>query len=457
MSKAAGRVFLFLQGPHGPFFMKLAMRLAAEGALVRRIAFNPGDEAEWRGAGPLDRYLGPDAESGTAYSEWLAHYLTAHRITDILLYGDARPEHAQAIEAARRHGIMCHCLEEGYLRPHCVTYERWGNNGNSPLCDIPIARIAQAMGPTAPPLHEPGDGWGAYHPHLWHSALYHARLLVPSRRYGRHRNRRGVSLWGEFANYLRRVAGYPLRRLSQRWRVRQLLTSGRSYHLALLQLSFDSSMQEYSGYTSSAQFARDCIEAFARGALVDEYLVLKSHPFEDGRERLSNVIAETAERLGLGDRVMFLDGGPGLAALLDGARSAVTINSTAAQQALWRGLPVAALEQAVYTKPGLVSSQSLEAFFAAPARPDQQSYWQFRGFLAKTSQFRGSFYSRAGITALLKVLPPAFLSPADAYDRVLANLPDLDRAPVPVAKLVSSRPPAPAEARDTRKPQRVAV
>jgi hypothetical protein len=94
--------------------------------LVRRITFNPGDEAEWRGAGPFERFLGPIS----AYPDWLAHYIAEHGITDIVLYGDSRPEHALAIRAARPRGILCHCLEEGYLRPHHVTYERWGNNGS---------------------------------------------------------------------------------------------------------------------------------------------------------------------------------------------------------------------------------------------------------------------------------------------------------------------------------------
>ena len=42
MNQAAGHVFLFLQGPHGPFFRQLAGKLAAGGTGVRRIAFNPG-------------------------------------------------------------------------------------------------------------------------------------------------------------------------------------------------------------------------------------------------------------------------------------------------------------------------------------------------------------------------------------------------------------------------------
>ena len=47
MSNATGqkRVFLFLQGPHGPFFSKLGKMLRKTGAEVWRVGFNAGDRA----------------------------------------------------------------------------------------------------------------------------------------------------------------------------------------------------------------------------------------------------------------------------------------------------------------------------------------------------------------------------------------------------------------------------
>lgn len=416
MEDASGRVFLFLQGPHGPFFRHLAGRLAALGAEVRRLAFNVADEVEWGAAGPLARYTG----SMDGYARWLERHVVAHGVTDIVLYGDSRPEHAWAVAVAWQKGLRCHCLEEGYLRPHWVTYERWGNNGNSPLNAIPIERMAMAVGATPAP-EAPADGWGAYRPHLWHSLRYHGRLLLPSRQFGRHRSRRGMSLWREAAQYLGRLASLPVRRGLDRVWMRRLLAEGLPYHLVLLQLSFDASMQSYSPYRCSAAFVRECIGAFATGAPAGDRLVFKSHPFEDGRERLGRVIAREARRYGVAGRVVFLDGGNGLAAALDGARSVVTVNSTGAQQALCRGLPVAALGQAVYARPRLVSQQPLAAFFAAPEAPDRQAYAQFRRFLLETSQVEGAFYSAAGIAALLERLPALMLAPEDPYERLLAR------------------------------------
>jgi capsular polysaccharide export protein len=428
MIEAEGRVFLFLQGPHGPFFRRLAGRLAELGAEVRRVSFNASDEAEWGNAGPLDRFLGP----AWTYDAWLGRHVVRHGVTDIVLYGDTRPEHAAAVALARSRNIRCHCLEEGYLRPHWVTYERGGTNGNSALNRIGFDRMARVLGPSGPPQGPAPDGWGSHRAHLWHSALYYLRLPIPSRHYGRYVSRRETGLWHELGLYLLRFATLPLRRLWQAFAIARLRAQGCTYHLVLLQLSFDSAMQAHSPYRRSAEFIADCIAGFAAGAGRDEVLVIKAHPFEDGRERLGQEIARLAARFGVADRVIFLDCGSGLAALLDGARSTVTVNSTAGQQALWRGMPVAALGSAVYARPGLTSDQRLAAFFAAPRPPRQQLYWLFRRFLIETSQIDGSFYSRAGIAALLDGLPAAMLAPLDPYEARLAARPADPPNPIPI-------------------------
>jgi capsular polysaccharide export protein len=111
------RRFLFLQGPHGPYFHRLGKMLAAAGAEVWRIGFNRGDRAFW----PTEaNYIG---FKGTLH-DWPMTFRTLiaqKNITDIVLYGDTRPIHAEAILAARAAGLTVHVFEEGYLRPYWVT------------------------------------------------------------------------------------------------------------------------------------------------------------------------------------------------------------------------------------------------------------------------------------------------------------------------------------------------
>ncbi len=422
MTEASKRVFLFLQGPHGPFFRRLGKALTREGATVLRAAFNASDEAEWGKAGQLLRFN----DQADAFGEWLIQRIEAHGITDIVLYGDTRPVHVTALDVANDRGLICHCLEEGYVRPSWVTYERKGNNGNSPLMSISLPRMAQALGQGDEPKEGAPATWGNARQHLWFSALYHARCLIPTRFYGRFRGHRDMPLLRECTWYWARTAQMPwiwLRRSIQQW---LLLRSSKTFHLALLQLSFDASMQVHSDYDTTSEFVEEVVDAFAEGAAPDEYLVLKAHPFEDGRERLGRVIRDVARDLGVGKRVIFVDGGKKLASLLDRARSAITVNSTSAQQALWRGLPVAALGRAIYKKPGLVSEQTLANFIRHPRRPDLRSYWLFRQFLMETSQFTGSFYAETGIKRLLERLPAAMLAESDPYQRILEGTADGD-------------------------------
>ena len=44
------RRFLFLQGPPGPFFRKLAVALKEKGAVVHRINLSGGDRFDWLGS-----------------------------------------------------------------------------------------------------------------------------------------------------------------------------------------------------------------------------------------------------------------------------------------------------------------------------------------------------------------------------------------------------------------------
>ena len=196
---------------------------------------------------------------------------------------------------------------------------------------------------------------------------------------------------------------------------RAIISGGFPYHMVLLQLEHDASFQNHSPFTTMSEFLEVSIKGFAEGAQAHHHLVFKAHPLEDGRTPLRKDIKRLAAKYGVGARVHYLRGGK-LAALLDGARSAVTVNSTAAQQVLWRGLPLKVFGEAVYNKPEFVSGQSLSAFFAAPTRPDHKAYRDYRRYLLETSQIPGGFYSAKGRRQLLRQVVDMMLAPDDPYD-----------------------------------------
>ncbi|WP_113911821.1 capsule biosynthesis protein [Roseovarius dicentrarchi] len=410
------RAFLFLQGPHGPFFARLARMLRRAGADVWRVGFNAGDSAFWRDRRTYIPFRGtPD--------DWpasLADLLDARGITDIVLYGDTRPIHAEAVRQARARGLRIHVFEEGYMRPYWVTYERGGSNGNSRLMTLSVDQMRTHLEQSDMDTALPPASWGDMRHHIFYGALYHFCVLALNRRYRNFKPHRSITVRKEFALYLQRLLLMPAQAVERRvatWRIRH---GGFPYHLALLQLEHDSSFQMHSPFGTMAEFLETVVQGFARGAPLHHHLVVKAHPLEDGRVPVRRDLRRLARQYGVADRVHYLRGGK-LAQLLDEARSAVTVNSTAAQQVLWRGIPLRTFGAAVYAKPEFVSTKPLADFFAGAERPDRRAYTDYRRYLLETSQIAGGFYSARGRRQLLRQAVDMMLSADDPYDALHAG------------------------------------
>ena len=411
INSGAGRRVLFLQGPHGPFFRQLGRMMAASGAQVWRVGFNRGDQAFWPDSTTYIPYRGGPADWAATFRTLIAE----HAITDVVVYGDTRPLHADALAIAVEAGIVVHVFEEGYLRPYWVTYERGGSNGHSRLMQMTVPQMQAALADSDSDLPEAPARWGDMREHVFYGALYHWFVLTGFRSYRAYRPHRAITVMGEFRLYLRRLALMPLHRAERAIATRRIQYGGFPYHLVLLQLEHDASFRKHSPFRTMPEFLQICIDGFARGAAPHHHLVFKAHPLEDGRVPLARVIRHMAKIAGVQDRVHFVRGGK-LARLLNDARSAVTVNSTSAQQALWRGLPTKVFGAAVYAKPEFVSAQPLPDFFAQPNRPDSRAYRDFRRYLLETSQVAGGFYSARGRRQLLRQVVDMMLAADDPYD-----------------------------------------
>ena len=93
MANGFGRNFLLLQGPHGPFFRQLGQLLEQTGAAAWRVGFNGGDAFFWDNKA---RFIA-HTESLETWPAALRKIIAEKSITDIVLYGDTRPVHAEAI------------------------------------------------------------------------------------------------------------------------------------------------------------------------------------------------------------------------------------------------------------------------------------------------------------------------------------------------------------------------
>ncbi|MES2551733.1 MAG: hypothetical protein V4630_18910 [Pseudomonadota bacterium] len=228
------RRFLFLQGPHGPWFHRLAWLLRLTGAKVWRVGFNLGDRVFWPGPGYV-AFKGKHDQ----WPDTCADLMAQHGITDLVLYGDTRPIHAQAIALAKDRGITVHVFEEGYLRPYWVTYERSGSNGHSRLMDLSVPQMQTALAKVDLDLPEVPATWGDMREHMFWGALYHGCVALGGRVYRNFRPHRALTVWQEFQLYLNRFLLMPVHRLERSlatWRIRR---GGFPYHLAILQLEHD--------------------------------------------------------------------------------------------------------------------------------------------------------------------------------------------------------------------------
>ena len=274
-----GRVFLFLQGPHGPFFNRLGKMLRAAGVDVWRVGFNAGDRAFWF----HPRSYIPFRGSAQEWPDTFASLLDEKSVTDIVLYGDTRPIHAQAVAQARARGLTVHVFEEGYMRPYWVTYERGGTNGNSRLMEMSIAQMQKALEKSDMEAPLPPGHWGDMRQHVFYGALYHWFVMFRNGDYRNFRPHRDLPVTKEFQLYLKRLLLMPVQAVERRLATLRIRLGGFPYHLALLQLEHDSSFQMHSPFDSMSDFLELVIDGFATGAPQHHHLVVKAHPLEDGR------------------------------------------------------------------------------------------------------------------------------------------------------------------------------
>lgn len=412
------KTYLFLQGPHGPFFRLLGRMLRTAGADVWRVGFNAGDAAFW---GRAPGYIAFQGDL-SGWSAALAQIIQDRQITDIVLYGDTRPIHAVAVKQAEALGLHIHVFEEGYMRPYWVTYERGGSNGHSRLMDFSVADMKERLAQSDMDIPTPPSHWGDMRQHIFYGAVYHWFVMFWNGRYPAFRTHRALPVRREALLYTKRLLLMPLLALQRAWATRKIKAGGYPYHVALLQLEHDASFQAHSSFEDMKAFISLVIDGFANGALSHHHLVFKAHPLDNGQASERKLIHQIAKAQGIAARVHYLRGGK-LAHVLDEARSAVTVNSTAGQQVLWRGIALKAFGVAVYAKPEFVSEQPLPAFFANPQRPDAKAYREYRQFLLETSQVPGGFYSASGRKQLMRQLVDMMLRDADPYDALLAQHP----------------------------------
>lgn len=398
------RQFLFLQGVCSPFFRRLALSLRHAGHHVRKVNYTAGDRVYWR----MDNAVSYRGSRGELLHFYQQQY-TDHGITDVVLFGDCRPVHRPAIELAHKSGIKLHVFEEGYFRPYWITLERNGVNGYSSLSADPD--YYRARGKEVPKY---GNGSAFVSP-FWKRAAYDVGYnfwagLNPILYRGVERHV-PYSPATEYASYVRKSLG------SLRWKRHAIFTqqnliansNERPYYLFPLQLTTDSQIVHHSDFSSMGDAISHVLQSFAVHAPADSQLLLKAHPLDPGLQNYSRTIREAGMRLGILDRLTYIDGGH-LPTLIVGARGVVTVNSTVGASAILHRRPTKALGRAIYDMPGLTHQGNLADFWHSDEEPDIALFRNFRNVVIHDTQVNGGFYCEPGIGLAVQNAIPRLLA-----------------------------------------------
>jgi capsular polysaccharide export protein len=381
-------LIVLLQGPVGPFFRDLQQSLIDRGFETIKINFNGGDLLFSARLHCID-FVGSPAD----WSNWLAALVARRRPAAIVLFGDSRPYHVEALRIAHAQQITTWCLEEGYIRPDYVSCERGGNNARSPLRLAPTeAEFVSARQDIAV-----GNAPGAI---AKCAMLYAIGQAIMSHRYRdnvRHRQRTLATEAPRWAlSFLRKAAFYRANR-----RVLQNVLRGRlrNYFVIALQVHDDLNLLRNGNGWSMERLIDETTRSFARYAPPTHVLLFKIHPLDRGHRPYRRLIANAARRFGCQSRVRIADDGP-IGPMIRHSDGLITVNSTSGLLALRHGRPLLVLGEAVYSTTELKTSPAadlaeLHTFWRLPESAPTEAAGTFLDRLRSESLLSGSFYVRA--------------------------------------------------------------
>jgi len=387
------RTFLFLQGPHGPFFKEMGLSLKADGHRVVRVNFNGGDWIDWSGVGAVN-FKGKQQE----WLDYVVYLFKRDKVTDLVLFGDCRSLHQIAIGEAEKKQIRVHVFEEGYIRPNWITYEKGGVNGNSTLFNDwdsnDLLDVENEEGTSK--KVGPSMRWILFYclRYYFFKSLWFFRF----RHYTRHRPYRPLQ---ELLLWIGNLLHMPLLNMRSNKRREDLFKKDSSFYLVCLQLDSDAQLRIHSKYLSMADFINEVLRSFAAHAPKDCLLVFKKHPFDPGAIPYETLVRLEAYSLGIRDRILFLHSGS-LPELIKKSVGVVLMNSTVGTSAIHHEKPTIALGTAIYDMEGLTWQGKLKDFWQGVDRPDMNLYKKFRSYLMKEALVNGGFYTSLGRQLAIK-------------------------------------------------------
>jgi capsular polysaccharide export protein len=394
------RSFLLLQGVASPFFFELEKALNKAGYSALKINFCGGDLFSGRYFSTALQHLNFQ-ETLDKLPAFYESVFNDYQITDILLFGDTRPVHLDAIKLAKQQNINVLVFEEGYFRPNWVTLDEGGVNAYSSIYTASQNQPDWFL-QNAPLDHDWHDEsqptGGSLAIRAWHDIRYHLAKTLFNAKFPLYKTHRPDSPLEEYWGFVRRIPAvhfYYNRKAKQQ--IDRLLKSGAPYYLLPLQLEADSQMRLHSSFRSLEEVIQTTLESFSKDAPKDSKCVIKLHPLDPWFVDYPRIIEALIRKYGIDkERIVYLEAG-NLNTLLKHCSGTILVNSTVGTSALAVDCPVIAMGSAIYNISGLTFQGSLDAFWTQASPPDKKLFEAFRRCYIAGTQINGSFYNRKGI------------------------------------------------------------
>lgn len=400
---AEQRSFLFLQGPLSYFFLRLGKALRQQGCAVHRVNFCGGDVLYWP-------WGGTHLWRGHLYEwpQWIAGLMDKCGTTDVVLLGDWRPLHREAIWLARQRGARIWVYEFGYLRPNYLTLEEGGVNAFSPLPHTPDdvrKRSEELCGQVEPrESRAPNPMRGR----VVKTIMNHVGNVLLWPLFPHYKTHRPYCAGRELMGWIPRWLSRKRRRAHGIATTRNLLQAHTKFYLMPLQLDADAQIRRHSPFTGILECMAQVITNFAQHAPKDAFLVVKNHPLDNGLLNYRRYMRSLARATGCSERLRFVEEVDSTL-LCAKAEAVVLCNSTLGLSALQMGKAVYCLGTSIYAMPGLavdVQQMPLENFWHDHPEPDSTLLQDFLRVLRHDALVPGNFYSPQGINdAIAASLP----------------------------------------------------
>jgi capsular polysaccharide export protein len=328
-------------------------------------------------------------------AEWptfLADFLIEFEIDQIILFGDCRVYHRQAIAVAKLKKVPVFIFEEGYFRPNYITFEKGGVNENSEVSRNShdyesIEAYPQPCTPT--PV-------GKF---FWHAAFYaffyyllSTILWLIFNNYQHHRNLKITELFYWIRSLYRKIY---FKFIERKFMKEVVEANSGSLFVVPLQVNLDSQILFHSKYTSTKDFIDQTVRSFKAFAPSDCKIIFKQHPLDRGYHNYSAYIHSLSTKHDLNGR-LFYSVESALPDLFKHALGCVVINSTSGLTAIEKGIPTKVCGKAIYLVDRLTYMDSINSFWrnARLFEVDMLLHSKYKRYLINQTQINGNFYRR---------------------------------------------------------------